>query len=151
MAPRTTLELTRPGSEQASQSISVPSLALPQVNGLGSELAKVEKSTHLHIAVMHAHERKADAFIEVNLSIANKSTEAFSDYARSSEIRVKEAENMMFAKDVELVEHHFRQSVFDGLSANARDMMRQTGMVATMSVLPAEEPKRGFFARLFGS
>ena len=58
----------------------------------------------------------------------------------------------MFAKDIELVEHHFRQSFFDGLSANARDMMRQTGMVATTSVFPQqEEAKKGFFARLFGT
>ena len=137
MAPRTTTPaLTLPGSEQASQSISVPALAYPQANGLGSDLAKVEKSTQLHMAVMYAHERKAECFIEVNMSIANKSTEAFVDYARSSEARVKETEGLMFAKDIELVEHHFRQSFFDGLSANARDTMRQTGMIATMSVFP---------------
>jgi hypothetical protein len=58
----------------------------------------------------------------------------------------------MFEKDIQLVEHHFRQSLFDGFSANARDMARQTGYLAALSVLPIREepPKKGFWARVFG-
>lgn len=153
MAPRTTSPaLTLPGPDQSYGTVTIPELSLPQTNGSRGDLAKVEDQTHLHIAVMYAHERKAECFIEVNVSTAEKSGDAFSSFARSSESRVKEAKGMMFEKDVQLVEHSLRQSCFSFLDANIRDTARQTGMVAARSVLPMpeEKPKKGFFARLFG-
>lgn len=146
------LELTASENGQTYAPISVPSVTTAPSTGLRSDLVKVEENTQLHIAVMHAHEDKAEVFIDVNMGIANKSTEAFGDYARSSEARVLEARGCMFEKDIQLVEHHFRQSFFEGLSANARDAARQTGRLAAMSVLPVrQEPaKKGFWARVFG-
>lgn len=152
MPTRTSLELSLPDTGQSYPPIAVPVNALAPADGLQRDLARLESNTQLHMAAMMAHERKAETFIEINIDIANRSADAFLDYARSSEARAKEAHGLLFEKDVLLVEHHFRQALFDGLSANARETARQTGMLATMSVLPLrEEPeKKGFFARLFG-
>lgn len=152
MTTRTNFELTVSDTTQSYTPIVVPLATAVPSNGLRSDLVKVEDTTQLHIAVIHAHEQKAETFIEVNMNIANKSADAFKDYAYSSEARVTEARGMMFEKDIQLVEHHFRQGFFDNLSANARDTARQTGQVAATSVLPSREdpPKKGFFARLFG-
>jgi len=150
MPPRTSLDLTVSDTAQSYAPIAIPLATAVPSSGLRSDLVKVEEATQLHIAVIHAHESKAEAFIEINVNIANKSTDAFLDYARSSEARVTGARGMMFEKDVQLVEHHFRQSLFDSLSANARDTARQTGQLAAMSVLPEREKPKGFWQRLFG-
>lgn len=152
MPSRTSLELSLPDTGQTHMPIAVPATMPVQANARSRDLAKVEENTQLHITAIAAHERKAEQFVEVNVSIANKSTDAFMDYARASQGRVEEAQGMLFERDIHLVEHHFRQSLFDSLSANARETARQTGLLASMSVLPArEEPvQKGFLARLFG-
>lgn len=152
MAARTNLELTLSETAQSYAPIAIPLATAVPSSGLRSDLVKVEEATHLHIVVMDAHREKAEKFIELNADIADISGDAFFEYARSSQARVTEARGMMFEKDIQLVEHHFRQSLFDGLSTNLRDTARVTGQLAAMSVMPVREepPKKGFFARLFG-
>ena len=152
MAARTNLELTLSETAQNYAPIAIPLATAVPSSGLRSDLVKVEESTHLHMTVMDAHREKAEKFIEINVDIANISADAFVEYARSSQARVTEARGMMFEKDIQLVEHHFRQSLFDGLRTNALDIARVTGQLAAMSVMPVREepPKKGFIARLFG-
>jgi hypothetical protein len=150
MVARTNLELTLAETAQSYAPIAIPVAAAVPSTGLRSDLVKVEEATHLHIVVMEAHREKAEKFIEINADISNLSTDTFVEYARSSQARVTEARGMMFEKDIQLVEHHFRQSFFDSLSTNARDIARLTGQLAAMSVMPVQEKPKGFWQRLFG-
>ena len=153
MAPRTPIpDLTLPGTNGGYPAPTVPDLRLPQVNANRSDLAKVEENTQLHTAAIYAHERKAECFIDVNMGTVDKSGDAFSSLTQSSAARLEEAKGMSLEKDIHLAEYSFRQSCLNALDANIRDTARQTGMLATMSVLPIpeelEKPRKGFLARL---
>jgi hypothetical protein len=150
MAARTNLELTLSETAQSYTPIAIPLATAVPSSGLRSDLVKVEEATHLHIVVMEAHREKAEKYIDLNADIANISTDAFVEFARSSQARVTEARGMMFEKDIQLVEHQFRQSLFDSLSTNARDIGRLTGQLVAMSVMPVQEKPKGFWQRLFG-
>lgn len=152
MPPRTSFELALPRNEYNGTALALPELTLPQVTSGHSDLARIEENTQLHITAMYGHERKAECFIEVNMEIVDKSADAFSAYARSSEARVKDAQGMLFEKDIQLVEHSLRQSFFNALDANVRDTARQTGMLGVLSILPPKEPprKKGLWARIIG-
>lgn len=149
MTKRTNHQLTLPATGQGVIPIAIPAGSL-QFNGNSKDLDKVEQNTTLHLAAMHAHATKAELFIEISMDIATKSADAFLDYARSSEARMKEAKGMKLENEIELVEHHFRQSLYGGLSANAHDSARKELGLVVEPVLPRPEPepKRGFWARV---
>ena len=149
MTTRTNHQLTLPTTGQGVIPIAIPVGSL-QLHGNSKDLDKVEQNTTLHLAAMHAHATKAELFIEIATDIATKSADAFLDYARSSEARMNEARGMKLENDIELVEHHFRQSLFGGLSSNAHDNARKELGLVVEPVLPRPEPepKRGFLARV---
>lgn len=151
MMRRRTTTLTAPENGQGYGSIMAPEPVVMQSNARSSDLVKVEENTQLHIAAMDAHEQKAEEWIGINFGIVDKSGEAFSSFARSSEERVKAAQKTMFEPDVQVAEHSLRQSLMDGLSGNVHSTARVTGILAAISVLPREEPKKTLLQRVFGS
>ena len=99
MTKRTNHQLTLPATGQGVIPIAIPAGSL-QFNGNSKDLDKVEQNTTLHLAAMHAHATKAELFIEISMDIATKSADAFLDYARSSEARMKEAKGMKLENEI---------------------------------------------------
>jgi hypothetical protein len=148
MIRRTPTTLRAPENGQSYTTLTVPEPVALQINAKSSDLIKVEENTQLHIAAMDAHDEKGKLWIEINVGVVEKSSDAFSGFLLSSEERMTSVKGTMFEKETVVAENYFQQSLIDGLGGNIQLTQTVTAKLSAMSVLPKEDPQMGFWQRL---